>query len=601
MSENDDIIEIFKKSISATVKSIGKNNKAEINFVNKDPGVQGNQINILFPEISKLNKDINYIRGQADTIALELRLHDPSVHNKFITKNDISNAIFNEIEKSRIEAKGSLDFKGVKKNILNKHIRDIEKKDKNSDNDDLIDAFKYVSFVEFTNSKLPEKYDFYKKILTKKLGGKYKQYFKNLEKKIDDQEKFASEIKEILDELGFLNENKIDQSKKNNSEKNDLDQNEKNKNENDSSESDDKIKKESNDKDVLNQNKKISESKSDEKLGEDSAEKNGEFFDKIEDINNLNKYRYYTKEFDEIINAEKLCDQKELDRLRLSLDQQVFSFQTIITKMANRLQRKLQALQNRTWEFNVEEGYLDTSRLSRIITNPLNKLTFKKEKEIEFKDTIVSLLIDNSGSMRGRPITVAALCCDILTKTLEKCLVKTEILGFTTKAWKGGKSREKWISNGKPSNPGRLNDLRHIIYKSADASWRRSKKNLGLLLREGILKENVDGEALLWAYKRIIKRREKRKILIVVSDGAPVDDSTLSVNPGNFLEQNLRESINRIESKPDVELIAIGIGHDVSRYYKRAITIMDVDELGTVLLNELTNIFINTKKIKKIN
>ena len=601
MSANDDIIEIFKKSISATVKSIGKNNKAEINFVNKDPGVQGNQINILFPEISKLNKDINYIRGQADTIALELRLHDPSVHNKFITKNDISNAIFNEIEKSRIEAKGSLDFKGVKKNILNKHIRDIERKNNNSDNDDLIDAFKYVSFAEFTNSKLPKEYSFYKKILTKKLGKKYKKYFKKLEKTIDDQEKFANEIKEILEELGFLNENKIDQSKKNKNEKNDLDQDENNKNANDSSDSDDKIKKESDDKDILNQTQKISESKSDEKLGEDSSEKKAELIDKIEDVNHLNKYRYYTKEFDEIINAEKLCDQKELDRLRLSLDQQVFTFQTIITKMANRLQRKLQALQNRTWEFNVEEGYLDTSRLSRIITNPLNKLTFKKEKEIEFKDTIVSLLIDNSGSMRGRPITVAALCCDILTKTLEKCLVKTEILGFTTKAWKGGKSREKWISNGKPSNPGRLNDLRHIIYKSADASWRRSKKNLGLLLREGILKENVDGEALLWAYKRIIKRREKRKILIVVSDGAPVDDSTLSVNPGNFLEQNLRESINKIESKPDVELIAIGIGHDVSRYYKRAITIMDVDELGTVLLNELTNIFINTKKIKKIN
>jgi len=601
MSANDDIIEIFKKSISATVKSIGKNNKAEINFVNKDPGVQGNQINILFPEISKLNKDINYIRGQADTIALELRLHDPSVHNKFITKNDISNAIFNEIEKSRIEAKGSLDFKGVKKNILNKHIRDIERKNNNSDNDDLIDAFKYVSFAEFTNSKLPKEYSFYKKILTKKLGKKYKKYFKKLEKTIDNQEKFANEIKEILEELGFLNENKIDQSKKNKNEKNDLDQDENNKNANDSSNSDDKIKKESDDKDILNQTQKISESKSDEKLGEDSSEKKAELIDKIEDVNHLNKYRYYTKEFDEIINAEKLCDQKELDRLRLSLDQQVFTFQTIITKMANRLQRKLQALQNRTWEFNVEEGYLDTSRLSRIITNPLNKLTFKKEKEIEFKDTIVSLLIDNSGSMRGRPITVAALCCDILTKTLEKCLVKTEILGFTTKAWKGGKSREKWISNGKPSNPGRLNDLRHIIYKSADASWRRSKKNLGLLLREGILKENVDGEALLWAYKRIIKRREKRKILIVVSDGAPVDDSTLSVNPGNFLEQNLRESINKIESKPDVELIAIGIGHDVSRYYKRAITIMDVDELGTVLLNELTNIFINTKKIKKIN
>ena len=269
----------------------------------------------------------------------------------------------------------------------------------------------------------------------------------------------------------------------------------------------------------------------------------------------------------------------------------MFAFQPLIAKIANRLQRKLLAQQNRQWEFNMEEGFLDTSRLAKIIANPKNKLSFKKEKEIEFKDTIVTLLIDNSGSMRGRPITVAALCSDILARTLERCLIKTEILGFTTKAWKGGESREEWIKKEKPSNPGRLNDLRHIIYKAGDAPWRRTKKNLGLLLREGILKENVDGEALQWAYNRLEYRSEKRKILIVISDGAPVDDSTLSVNPGNYLEKNLRDIILKIENKSNVELISIGIGHDVSRYYTKAVTIMDVDQLGEVLLQELSEIF----------
>ena len=294
-----------------------------------------------------------------------------------------------------------------------------------------------------------------------------------------------------------------------------------------------------------------------------------------------------------IINANELCDLKELEKLRYNLDQQVFAFQPLIAKIANRLQRKLLAQQNRQWEFNMEEGFLDTSRLAKIIANPKNILSFKKEKEIEFKDTIVTLLIDNSGSMRGRPITVAALCSDILARTLERCLIKTEILGFTTKAWKGGKSREEWIKKGKPSNPGRLNDLRHIIYKAGDAPWRRAKKNLGLLLREGILKENVDGEALQWAYNRLEYRSEKRKILIVISDGAPVDDSTLSVNPGNYLEKNLRDIILKIENKSNVELISIGIGHDVSRYYTKAVTIMDVDQLGEVLLQELSEIFSN--------
>ena len=333
-----------------------------------------------------------------------------------------------------------------------------------------------------------------------------------------------------------------------------------------------------------------------QEIDDENTENEQDYFPKIESLKKLENYRYYTNNFDEIIKAEDLCDLKELERLRSSLDQQVFTFQPLIAKIANRLQRKLLAQQNRQWEFNIEEGYLDTSRLARIITNPTHKLSFKKEKEIEFKDTIVTLLIDNSGSMRGRPITVAALCSDILTRTLERCLIKTEILGFTTKAWKGGKSREKWINEGKPSNPGRLNDLRHIIYKSGDAPWRRTKKNLGLLLREGILKENVDGESLLWAFNRLRNRQEKRKVLIVISDGAPVDDSTLSVNPGNYLEKNLRDNIHIIEKDNNIDLIAIGIGHDVSRYYTKAITIMDVDQLGEVLLNELSNIFTSKKK-----
>ena len=330
-----------------------------------------------------------------------------------------------------------------------------------------------------------------------------------------------------------------------------------------------------------------------DELGDDSDESDLEYFPKIESLEKIGDYKIYTNKFDEIINANELCDLKELEKLRYNLDQQVFAFQPLIAKIANRLQRKLLAQQNRQWEFNMEEGFLDTSRLAKIIANPKNKLSFKKEKEIEFKDTIVTLLIDNSGSMRGRPITVAALCSDILARTLERCLIKTEILGFTTKAWKGGESREEWIKKGKPSNPGRLNDLRHIIYKAGDAPWRRTKKNLGLLLREGILKENVDGEALQWAYNRLEYRPEKRKILIVISDGAPVDDSTLSVNPGNYLEKNLRDIILKIENKSNVELISIGIGHDVSRYYTKAVTIMDVDQLGEVLLQELSEIFSN--------
>ena len=308
-------------------------------------------------------------------------------------------------------------------------------------------------------------------------------------------------------------------------------------------------------------------------------------------------YKIFTNKFDEIAKAENLETKEEVTKLRKSLDQQLINFQDLITKLANKLQRQLLAKQNRAWDFDLEEGLLDSSKLPRIILDPFNSLSFKKEKDLDFKDTVVTLLIDNSGSMRGRPITIAAICADILSRTLERCSVKVEILGFTTKNWKGGKSREEWNKNNKPKNPGRLNDLRHIIYKSADTQWRQSKKNLGLMLKEGLLKENIDGEAISWAFSRLKKRKEERKILMVISDGAPVDDSTLSVNSGDFLEKHLKKTVKIIENQKDIEILAIGIGHDVSRYYNKAIKITDVQELGDVMIGELSGLFENKKKL----
>jgi len=316
---------------------------------------------------------------------------------------------------------------------------------------------------------------------------------------------------------------------------------------------------------------------------------------------NLNKleygYKIFTNEFDEVTKAETLENPQETLKLRKNLDQQLVGFQDLITKLANKLQRQLLAKQNRTWQFDLEEGLLDSSKLPRIIMDPYNSLSFKKEKDLDFKDTVVTLLIDNSGSMRGRPITIAAICADILSRTLERCSVKVEILGFTTKNWKGGKSREKWNKSDKPKNPGRLNDLRHIIYKGADTHWRQAKNNLGLMLKEGLLKENIDGEAISWAFNRIKKRKEERKILMVISDGAPVDDSTLSVNSGDFLEKHLKKIVKFIESKSDIEILAIGIGHDVSRYYDKAIKITDIHELGDVMISQLSQLFQTKKKL----
>ena len=589
MLKNEDILEEFKKSLTATTKSISNNNLVEISFTKENSSIEGNLINLTEPNIESIKNNLTYIRAEADSLALEFRFHSKEIHDDLINNSEFSNEIFNALEQSRIEAKGSAFFKGIKSNITNKHILDL-KKNTHNDQINIAEAFKYVAYEKFLNLNLGESNKKNRKFIKDKFGDDYEKVFKDLTESIENQKTFGSKIKKYLEDYGFFDQNENQKTSDDLKQDNEIDNDNENNDSNEQEKNDTNQTKTETDSSSLDLQETVSMEENDE-IGEDSSEGEIEYFPKIENNNFIEEYKSFTKDYDEVINANELCDQKELEKLRYNLDKQVFSFLPLITKIANRLQRKLLAQQNRNWDFNMEEGYLDTSRLSRIIANPQNKLSYKQEKEVEFKDTVVSLLIDNSGSMRGRPITVAALCSDILAKTLERCLIKTEILGFTTKAWKGGSSREKWIKDGKPSNPGRLNDLRHIVYKSADSPSRRSKQNLGLLLREGILKENIDGEALVWANNRLKNRQEKRKILIVISDGAPVDDSTLSVNPGNYLERNLREVINQIESKKEIELVAIGIGHDVSRYYSKAITIMDVDQLGEVLLNELSEIF----------
>ncbi|MDC3131623.1 cobalamin biosynthesis protein CobT [Pelagibacteraceae bacterium] len=589
MLKNNELIEEFKKSLSATIKSIGKNEELEINYTKENSFISGNTINIEEPNIKDIVYNLSYVRAKADSLALEFRLHSNEIHKNFTNNDSLSNEIINTLEHTRVEAKGCEEFKGIKKNLNEKYEKDLLNINYDKSKEVLIEAFRFVAYEELLGHDLGDKNSKFRKIIKDKFQNKHDDFFKKLKENINDQEKYNTLIIDTLEKLGLLNHNADNSKSDESNELDELQNDEKNNN-------DDNNKDENNEANIEMQTSETSVEQSlsleeEDGTGDDSSENEIDYFPKIESIENLQTYKIYDYKYDEIINAEDLCDVKELEKLRRNLDQQVFTFQPLIVKIANRLQRKLLAQQNRQWDFNMEEGFLDTSRLAKIIANPNNKLSYKIEKEIEFKDTIVSLLIDNSGSMRGRPITVAALCSDILAKTLERCLIKSEILGFTTKAWKGGKSREVWIKNGKPSHPGRLNDLRHIIYKSADAPWRRSKKNLGLLLKEGILKENVDGEALKWASKRILNRHEKRKILIVISDGAPVDDSTLSVNPGNYLEKNLRDEINQIEKNSEIELIAIGIGHDVSRYYTKAITIMDVDQLGEVLLNQLSEIF----------
>ena len=556
-----------------------------------------------FFELENLNSKSDFLKARADTDsqALKRKFSDEEIFKKNLPSGSSCKSLYTIAEKIRYETLGSKMLKGIQKNLKDNYIQINKQKRKNQlkskDDVSVLEAFELYMLKNFhdieLNSLTSKMLNFWEKDFDKSIF----DHIEFLKKNLESQKIYGSRFSKILQEMDIF------QSEENEGEKdeNQDDKQENSSNENETNEIDDKKDHDSKDEASasLDSGYDIDEYKLDEQLVDTDQEKlESEEVIQKKIFKNLNiDYKIYSTEFDEITKAENLENADEANKLRKALDQQLIGFQDIITKLANKLQRQLLAKQNRAWNFDLEEGLLDSSKLPRIIMDPYNSLSFKKEKDLDFKDTIVTLLIDNSGSMRGRPITIAAICADILSRTLERCSVKVEILGFTTKNWKGGQSRELWNKNNKPKAPGRLNDLRHIIYKSADTHWRQAKNNLGLMLKEGLLKENIDGEALSWAFNRIKKRKEERKILMVISDGAPVDDSTLSVNSGDFLEKHLKKMVKFIENKTETEILAIGIGHDVSRYYDRAIKITDVNELGDVMISQLSALFDKKSKL----
>jgi len=588
-------LEDFKTAISSTVRSLSNSEKIEVSFGSQTPKSEKNSIKL--PELDQINNKLNFdqIRAIADSKSLNFRFSDVKTFKQHEPEGNISKRLYKISEKIRCEKIGTSYFKGVKNNIEKFYQKRISGLDLKSSEDKIIESFENylrTKFLDFKNdSQIDKKLKSYKKDLNEKFKDKIIQ----LNEATLDQEKFNSLISKLISNMN-LDENLDEKEKKDDDKNSDDKQNKPEKQDKQAKEKEDKQEEMSIDSGIPDLENEATESDQAEEDIEVEDSSQPDFKKKgrnsLGDIN----YKTYTEEFDEIIKAEDLEKVEELTRLRKNLDQQLLQLKNFISKLANKLQRKLLAKQNRSWNFDLEEGLLDTSKLTRIIMDPFNSLTFKKEKDIEFKDTLVTILIDNSGSMRGKPISVAAICADILSRTLERCAVKVEILGFTTKHWKGGLSREKWMKNEKPTLPGRLNDLRHIIYKSADTPWRQAKNNMGLMLKEGLLKENIDGEALKWAYNKMNRRKEDRKILMVISDGAPVDDSTLSTNTSDFLESNLKKTVKWIENKTNIELLAIGIGHDVTRYYNQAVKITDVQDLGDVMINQLTDLFVEKNR-----
>jgi len=597
MDEKELLKERFKSAVSSAVKAISENFDIEVKFGNNTTSKK-NSLNL--PEIINLKnlQDFTDLRAFADSEALKIKYTNKKIYLKNEPKGTMAKALYAIAEKIRYEKIGSDNLKGVKNNITQCYINKFKNKKieeiKTETDVPITEAFELYlrnHFFYIEQNKITKKVlSYWKDLFDKNL----KEKLKKLETCVDNQNQFGKEIAQLIENLEFKDSNNKKNEEKKTEEKNDSlsenDTQDDKSTDQDQNQSETELAIADSNLDSLNKDDESTQSDVKEVEGEPSIEKKNQ--------NNLfkDKYKIFTNEFDEVKEAEELENEEEIIRLRKNLDQQLINLQNIISKLANKLQRQLLARQNRSWEFDLEEGLLDASKLSRVIIDPSRSLSYKNEKETEFKDTVVTLLIDNSGSMRGRPISVAAICADILSRTLERCSVKVEILGFTTKNWKGGKSREKWNLNNKPTKPGRLNDLRHIIYKSADRPWRQSKKNLGLMLKEGLLKENIDGEALLWAFKRIAKRKEERKILMIISDGAPVDDSTLSVNSGDYLEKHLKQTVKWIEENSNIEILAIGIGHDVSRYYNKAIKIADVQELGDVMVNQLTKLFSEKRK-----
>ena len=593
MEKKSEILENFKTAIGSTVKSLSNSENVEVSFGNQNFESKKNSIKL--PEVEQVNNKINYnqIRALADSKSLRLRFSDNKTFKSFEPDGNISKKLYKIAEKIRYEKLGSDQFKGVKNNIEKYYQERVNTLDLKNSEDKIVESFENYLRVKFFDSKNNKEIEKKLKTHKKDLNERFKGKIKELSNLTHDQAQYNSLISNLISNMNLdenfeeeeKNEEKDDENKKNSTNK-----------EQRTKEKEQEQQEMSIDSGIPDLEHQASESDKDFEEIEVEDKSKSELKKNIK--NNFGDYKYkaYTEEFDEIIKAEDLENEEELNRLRKNLDQQLLQLKNFVSKLANKLQRKLLAKQNRSWNFDLEEGLLDTAKLPRIIMDPFNSLSFKKEKDIEFKDTLVTILIDNSGSMRGKPISVAAICADILARTLERCGVKVEILGFTTKHWKGGSSREKWMKNNKPNLPGRLNDLRHIIYKSADMPWRQGKNNMGLMLKEGLLKENIDGEALKWAHNKMSRRKEERKILMVISDGAPVDDSTLSTNTSDYLETNLKNVVKWIENKTNIELLAIGIGHDVTRYYNQAIKITDVQDLGDVMINQLTDLFVEKNK-----
>ncbi len=598
--------EPFKRAVGGAMRAIAGKAELDISFANDRPALLGDKARLPEPPRKMSAADAAIVRGHADSMALRLSCHDSTVHRRLQPEGQTARAVYDAVEQARVESIGSRRMDGVASNISamleDKYHRGNFQDVRDVADAPIEDAIAMMVRERLTGMAPPASakplVDLWRSHIEEKAGAT----LDTLTGRIEDQKAFARLVRDLLVKLDMAEEAQGEPQA-------DEDQNQ----DEQQSESEEQNQGETEEQSATEQAESSSADESTQELedgmadtedgptGEMPEEDEGSDADDSSDASRpppqsgrdsrVTDYKLFTSKFDETISAEELCDAEELTRLRAYLDKQISHLQGVVARLANRLQRRLMAQQNRAWEFDLEEGTLDPARLPRIIIDAQQPLSFKHEKDTNFRDTVVTLLIDNSGSMRGRPISVAATCADILARTLERCGVKTEILGFTTRAWKGGQSRELWLQSGKPPLPGRLNDLRHIIYKSADSPWRRARKNLGLMMREGLLKENIDGEALDWAHKRLLARPEQRKILMMISDGAPVDDSTLSVNPGNYLEKHLRFIIEEIETRSPVELIAIGIGHDVTRYYRRAVTIVDAEELGGAMTEKLAELF----------
>ncbi|MBN9251635.1 MAG: cobaltochelatase subunit CobT [Mesorhizobium sp. 61-13] len=595
----------FKRAMTVCMRAISNDKEMEVAFAKDKPALAGNRARL--PELPKKasKTDIAVTRGLGDSMALKRACHDQRIHTRLAPEGKLARAIYDAVEQARVEAIGSRAMAGVADNIgvmlEDKYAKANLAEVREQADAPLEEALALMVREKLTGRAVPKSGERMVELWRDWVEEKAGADLEGLSDKLGDQQGFARVVRDMLASMEMAEELGDDQETEDTEDSNDdqpqgEDQSEEGGEDDSGSEESEPEDADSSDDNDESSETEASDATSDELSDEDEddAETPGEARRNDNPFNNLSKdvdYKVFTTTFDETVGAEELCDEEELDRLRAFLDKQLANLSGVVGRLANRLQRRLMAQQNRSWDFDLEEGYLDPARLVRVVIDPMQPLSFKQERDTKFRDTVVTLVLDNSGSMRGRPITVAATCADILARTLERCGVSVEILGFTTRAWKGGQAREKWLKDGKPANPGRLNDLRHIIYKSADAPWRRARRNLGLMMREGLLKENIDGEALLWAHQRLIARPEQRKILMMISDGAPVDDSTLSVNPGNYLERHLRAVIDLIETRSPVELLAIGIGHDVTRYYRRAVTIVDAEELAGAMTEQLAGLF----------